>query len=107
MAERKISIKGEYTQYWTPSIMLGGNWPIENIIAPHELYKKHRASLKREKIHYLDHLIKQDKTNTSKLITWSEYKKRYRPTNKGKTPEWFKLIEKRTILQNRTIINYV
>ena len=102
MHERNISISGHPNTKWHPSIMENGNWPLENIIAPQNLYNKHRSLLRKEGILYLDQII----NNKGRLLKWLEYTKKYRNTNKGKTPKWFKIIKQRCTDNNGNITNF-
>jgi len=101
MSERDIAFKITPNNHWKPSLTTGYKWPLENILAPHSLYKKHRKALIKENLLYLEQLLKQN----GKLVTWQEYKKYTRTTNKGKTPNWFLSIEIRTTDKTRNIIN--
>ena len=100
MTDYKIKIIGSPNKYWSPALVKGGNWPIENILAPDTLYKFNKKFLKKENLLYLDQLLRYNK-----LVTWSKYTTHTRSTNKGKIPIWFKLIEERTINSKREIIN--
>ena len=91
MEERNISISISENNHWHFPTPNGGQWPIENIIAPHTLYRKHRQSLKNEKLLYLEQLIRYDK-----IITWKDYTKYTKSTNKGKISTWYTLIKNRT-----------
>ncbi|CAG8703361.1 5215_t:CDS:1, partial [Ambispora gerdemannii] len=98
---RNINIISTTNKYWSPSLCTGGEWLIENIIAPHNLYKAVRKALKSENLLFIDQLLKYN----NKMVTWKEYKQYTCMTNKGKKPIWFQIIEDRTINQERKVIN--
>ena len=64
MAECNITFKISPNNKWSPPLIYGFEWPIENIIAPNTLYKKHRTALKKENLLYLEQLIDRNKLVT-------------------------------------------
>ncbi|KAG9297641.1 hypothetical protein G9A89_011156 [Geosiphon pyriformis] len=96
IVERGISFKSSGDTYGVPESSRSHAYLIETVITPDVAYTKVRSLLRKENILYLHQIQNKD----GLLMTWMDYTRKYRQSNSGRIPKWFKIL-KSTIIMNK------
>ncbi|KAG9299080.1 hypothetical protein G9A89_020393 [Geosiphon pyriformis] len=101
MEKKGISFKSNGNTHGVPKSSRPQAYLIETVIPSGTTYTKVRSFLRKENILYLHQIQKKDET----LMTWMDFTKKYRQTDSGKIPRWFKILESTIIMDEYRNIN--
>ncbi|KAG9298277.1 hypothetical protein G9A89_002765 [Geosiphon pyriformis] len=99
--ERGISFKSSGNTYGVPDSLKPHAHLIETVITSGVAYSKVRSLLRKENILYLH----QVQNKNGSLMTWMNFTRKYRQSNSGKIPKWFKILESTIIMDEHRNIN--
>ncbi|KAG9298280.1 hypothetical protein G9A89_002768 [Geosiphon pyriformis] len=99
--ERGISFKSSGNTYGVSDSSRPHAYLIETVITPGVAYSKVRSLLRKENILYLHQVQSKD----GSLMTWMDFTRKYRQSNSGRIPKWFKILESTIIMDEHRNIN--
>ncbi|KAG9284777.1 hypothetical protein G9A89_003700 [Geosiphon pyriformis] len=94
MEKRDISFKSDGNTHGIPESSRPQAYLIESILPLNEIYIKVRSLLRKENLLYLH----QIQNNNELLITWMDFTRKYRQSDSGRIPRWFKILESTIIM---------
>ncbi|KAG9292558.1 hypothetical protein G9A89_006929 [Geosiphon pyriformis] len=92
--KRGISFKSNGNTHGIPESSRPQTYLIESILPSNETYIKVRSLLRKKNMLYLH----QIQNNNESLMTWMDFTKKYKQSDSGRIPKWFKILESTIII---------